>query len=196
MREYPAYARAIASLMMRGLKPMAVAVMLSDRFWNYYNHVPKVCIRSEEWEIGRWEFGYLRGRHVVALFGDCTERQFGELLIEIQRIGPSNIWAYDLPGNKLFGEDGDSNGLAFWVWELLGRKIPFKDPLITVARERYQAAVMRAAQDELDTFELLQKRSGLEAAVMWHAENFGRAPDRVRKLFAAPFQESGESVAA
>jgi hypothetical protein len=88
MREYPAYGRTIASHIVRGQKPLALAVLLSAR-WDYFDHVPKVCLKPDEWRLGRYEFGFVRALHAVAVFGDeATEAQAAELLVELMRVGP------------------------------------------------------------------------------------------------------------
>jgi hypothetical protein len=98
IREYPAYGRTIAQQLVRGLRPICIGVLLSTR-WRYFDHTPKVCIKPEDWANGKYEFGFLRGRHVVAIWGDdCTDRQFGELLLELMRAGPSDLWAFGCDG--------------------------------------------------------------------------------------------------
>jgi hypothetical protein len=120
MREYPAYGRTIASHIVRGQKPVALAVLLSSR-WDYYNHVPKVCIKPEEWRIGRFEFGFLRGLHAVAIVGDeSSNLQLAELVLELMRVGPALLWIYDAVGGKVY--DGDfASDVARWAFQIVDR---------------------------------------------------------------------------
>jgi hypothetical protein len=105
MREYPAYGRTIAAHIVRGMKPICVGVLLSSTWW-YFDQAPKVCIRPDEWRRGRYEFGFLRGMHVVAVSGlDCTARMLGELLLELMRPGPSLLWIWNADGSKIYDEE-------------------------------------------------------------------------------------------
>lgn len=195
IREYPAYGRTIAQQLVRGLRPICIGVLLSARWW-YFDQAPKVCVKPEDWASGKYEFGYLRGRHVVAVWGDgASERQFGELLLELMRAGPSELWAFDASGQKLFDGERDAQGLAWWVWQLLGRDRPLKDPAIHFARLHFEASAAAASRAELTELEAAIARKKPEELVHWHAEQH-RIPDRVRQLFSQPFQESGESAAA
>jgi len=104
MRVYPAYARTVAKLLVRGIRPAGMGVLLSTRWW-YFDRAAKVCMKPDEWAIGRWEFGYLKNEHIVAIWGDeVTEQQFGELLIELMLAGPRLLWACDAAGNWIYQE--------------------------------------------------------------------------------------------
>lgn len=139
MRTYPAYARTISRLLVRGKHPACIAVLLSARWW-HFDRAVKVCIRPEEWEFGRWEFGYLKGEHVVAVFGDEAELvQFGELLLELMLAGPREIWACNADGSWIY-RDSLADTLAAYADECTGRK---RSELAKLARERYEAAQAR-----------------------------------------------------
>lgn len=185
MREYPAYGRTIAAHLARGEKPLAVGVVLSNRWWSLLDHVPKVCIRTDDWEPGRYEFGYLHDMHVVAYFGDCEEQQFGELLIEIMLVAPSLLWAFEISGAPLSADvPGSELTMAEWAGSLTKRAY-HRDPQLKTARSRYAQGLQNAARRELEEFERIRGRSGDEAAVRWHAARMGWA-DLVRKRFGAP----------
>lgn len=196
LREYPAYGRAIAQQIAQGHKPICVGVMLSSR-WGYFNHAPKVCIKPDEWASGKFEFGFLRGRHLVALWGDdCSERQFGELLLELMLAGPAMLWAYACDGTKLLDEDADSSQtVAFWVWQLFGRDRGVRDPSIHYARMHFSDSARAAARAELRELEAVQARKEGEDLIRWYIEQFKR-PDRVRELFSQPFLQANEPAAA
>ncbi len=102
MRTYPPYARTISRHLMRGNHPVCIGVLLGARWW-FFDRVAKVCIRPDEWALGRWEFGYLKGQHVVAVWGEEVEpAQFGELLIELMLAGPRLLWAISVEGTWLY----------------------------------------------------------------------------------------------
>lgn len=190
MREYPAYGRTIAAHLARGEKPLAIGVVLSNRWWHLLNHIPKVCIRSDDWEPLRYELGYLQGMHVVAFRGDCEERHFGELLLELMVARPRMLWAYDMTGQALSDDDPPYvQGMATWACHMAGRKV--QDPLFKLARDSYDEGARQAVQREFDEYERIRARSGDEAAVRWSAERMGW-PDLVRQRFAAPLQATGE----
>lgn len=194
MREYPAYGRTIAAHLARGEKPLAVAAVLSNRWWHLLDHVPRVCVRAEEWQLGRYEWSYLNGMHVVAFCGDCEEKHFGEMLLELMVARPRMLWAYDMLGNAISAEDpANELGVSALAANLAGLQI--NHPLFKLARARYQAGIRADAQRELDEHERILARSGLDAAVRWSAERMGW-PDLVRKRFAAPLQATGESLPA
>lgn len=195
LREYPAYGRTIAQQIVLGRRPIAIGVLLSSR-WGYFDHAPKVCIKPDEWASGRYEFGYLRGAHVVALWGDdCSERQFGELLLELMRAGPSDLWAYGVDGRKLHDNERDAQAIAFWVWELFGREGSPRDPSIHLARLNFESSAAAMARAELRELEAVQARKTGDDLVNWYVAQQSIA-DRVRALFSKPFVEDREPAAA
>lgn len=114
MRVYPAYGRTIARHLVRGNHPAGIGVLLSSRWW-YYEQAPKVCISPDEWALGRFEFGYLKNEHVVAVWGDEVESmQFGELLIELMLAGPRLIWVCGCDG-KLVLKDSTPESLLLYA---------------------------------------------------------------------------------
>lgn len=197
MRDYPAYGRTIAAHIIRGQKPICVGVMLSDGYWDRYNHVAKVCIRADEWALDRWEFGYLRGLHVVAVYGQCSAQQFGELLVELMRVGPSRIWAYDLNGTLLTPGDPylvDEQSIGIWVHELGAMRV--SDPRLKAARAIFRQAKHDAEVRFYDEVLKIAERTGGGDAVIRYGARRDEFLDRVRKLFSAPFQDIGEPAAA
>lgn len=102
MRTYPPYARTIAKHLVRGNHPAAIGVLLGARWW-FFDRAAKVCLRPDEWALKRWEFGYLKGQHVVAVWGEEVEPvQFGELLIELMLAGPRLLWAVSVDGTWIY----------------------------------------------------------------------------------------------
>ena len=102
MRVYPAYGRTIARYLVRGIRPAALGVLLSTRWW-YFDRAAKACVSPDEWALGRWEFGFLQNEHVVAVWGDgCEPGQFGELLLELMLAGPRLLWAVGVDGAWLY----------------------------------------------------------------------------------------------
>jgi hypothetical protein len=194
LREYPAYARTIAAHIVRGQKPVCVGVLLSSR-WRYFDHVAKVCIKPDEWGRGRYEFGYLRGIHAVAAPGDdCAPAQLGELLLDLMAAGPRYLWVFDPDGKKVY--DGDfASDLSDWVFDLVGGKSKMRYAAVRAVVGQMTAAQARAAQAELRELEALTRRGGPEAAVA-HYQREEALKQRVRELFASPFQDIGEPAAA
>lgn len=187
MREYPAYGRAIASHIVRGQKPIAVAVLLSE-YWNYFDRVPKVCIKPDEWRLGRYEFGFLRGLHVVVVPGDgVASLQLAELVVDIMRAGPALVWACEVDGRVLY--DGDSaDDVAHWAMKLVSdagasEKLPWST--IKVARAVMEQAQIRALELWQRESDRIQSRGDLEAHTRWMLHEY-QTKDRVRALFAAP----------
>lgn len=191
MREYPAYGRTIAACIVRGQKPICVGVLLSSR-WRYFDHVAKVCIKPEDWALGRYEFGYLRGLHVVAVAGDdCQDAQLGELLFDLMRVGPRLVWVYAASGQKLY--DGEhAMEVANWV-HALGAKVEW--PLLKAARSTMELAEVAAARAWRHEYDAITSRRGDEAAVEFSLLEW-KLKDQVRQQFSAPFQENGEPAAA
>lgn len=185
MREYPAYGRTIASHIVRGQKPIAVTVLLS-RFWNYFDHVPKVCIKPDEWRLGRYEFGFLHGLHVVVVPGDeATDLALAELLVDLMRVGPAQLWAFNVDGSKLYdGEDPDE--VAHWAMKLAidaGAAANLSWDSVRVASRVMQAAQVRAGDLWQREYERVMKRGDPEATTRWMLREF-ETKDRVRALFA------------
>lgn len=181
MREYPAYGRTIAAHIVRGQKPICVAVLLSSR-WSYFNHVPKVCIRPDEWAPGRYEFGYLRGLHLVVVPGDeCSNEQLGELVVDLMTAGPRLLWSFDAAGRKLHDDEWPAS-LTMWAWEL-NRKLDWR--VVRAGPEQAMWRSWKRAGDQwLAEYERIEKMSGLEAAIKFHLDTeAGR--QRVRELFSA-----------
>jgi hypothetical protein len=198
MREYPAYGRTIASHVVRGQKPVAIAVLLSAR-WDYFNHVAKVCIKPEEWGLGRYEFGFLRGLHVVAVPGDdYAPRQLAELLIDLMRAGPSLLWGYDTEGKKIYDGD-DAHEVARWARELAGGAGVLGDEIsltaIRTAELVMASAQRRAAELWRREFDRVEHRGDVEASVRWQLREY-EMKDRVRALFASPWQAPADARAA
>lgn len=193
MREYPAYGRTIAAHIVRGQKPICIAVLLSAR-WRYFDHVPKVCIKPEEWRAGRYELGYLRRLHVVAVPGDdCEERQFAELLVDLMTIGPRWLWAYGPDGSELYAGD-----FAMEIAELalrLGHTQGLTFSTVKAARTRMETAQALAARDEARELEVISQRTGPDGAIACFERELA-SKRRVRELFSAPYQDTGESAAA
>lgn len=192
MRDYPAYGRTIAAHIVRGQKPICVGVLLSTR-WRYFDHVPKVCIKPEEWERGRFEFGYLRGLHVVAVPGDdCAPAQLGELVVDLMATGPETLWCFDCDGRELYAGE-DTSALALWAYDLAEKRVGWS--LVKGAQRRMDEAIAAAAATYVREAEAIKARAGDEAAVEFHLRAY-RIKDRVRELFGAGFQASGEPAAA
>lgn len=193
MREYPAYGRAIAAHLARGDKPLAVGVVLSNRWWHLLDHIPKVCIRTDDWAPRRYELGYLQGMHVVAYWGDCEGKAFGELVLELMLSAPRMLWAFDMSGRELSADDpAHDQGIGLWAAHLAG--LQARAPLVQAARSRYAHAIAADARRELEEYERIRARSGDEAAVRWSAERLGW-PALVRKRFAVP-QDAGAPLPA
>lgn len=196
MREYPAYGRRIASHIVRGQKPIAVAVLLS-RFWSYFDHVPKVCIKPDEWRLGRYEFGFLRGMHVVVIPGEeASSLQLAELLVDVMRAGPALLWAFEVDGRALYdGEQPDD--IAHWAMKMVSdagavEKLPWSS--IRVASQVMMAAQARASELWQREYERVEKRGDLEATTRWMLREF-ETKDRVRKLFAPEMAPTDARVA-
>lgn len=181
-KDYPTYAHTLAKHVVRGQKPMAVAVLLSSRWWNLYDHVVKICIKPDDWAFGRYEFRYLQGMHVVAVPGDCPEAQLGELVIDVMYARPSLLWVFDMTGRAIVdGNAPDPRGLARWAGEMAG--LALDDFRVSNADAFYSAGIASAAQRELDEMKVIEARSGLGASALWAADRMGW-PDRVREQFS------------
>ncbi len=173
MRTYPAYARTIAKHLVRGNHPVAIGVLLSSHWW-YCESVAKVCIRPDEWELGRWEFGYLKNEHVVAVWGEDVEpQQFGELLIELMLAGPRLIWACGCDGAWVYNKPWPDGLLLYADTDLTkGRH----HAVALHARDVYDDAQLRelglvlreserAAQLDRDGVPFLRQRAAAQAMV-------------------------------
>lgn len=184
MREYPAYGRTLASHVVRGQKPMTIAVLLSS-YWGYFDHVPKVCIRPDDWTLGRYELSFLRGLHVVAVPGDeCTEAQLAELLFDLMRAGPAVLWAIEVEGKVLYGGDSP-NELAAWLREMVIRNRGATR--LSMASIRAAEAIMAAAHRRANElwqreYERIRQRGDLEASTRYALREY-EIKDRVRELF-------------
>ena len=138
MRVYPAYARTIARHLVRGQRPVAIGVLLSSRWW-YFDQAAKICVSPDEWWPGRFEFGYLKNEHVVAIMGEeAPPKKFGELLIELMLAGPRLLWARDLHDWLL--KDSTPDALQLYADDLTAREY---HGLALLARDRYEDAQLR-----------------------------------------------------
>lgn len=191
LREYPAYGRTIAAHAGRGVKPICVGVLLSSD-WAYFDHVPKVCIRPDEWRAGRYEFGFLGGMHVVAVPGtDCTDRQLAELLIDLMLAGPALLWAWNPDGSKLCDDDDPFN-LPSWIVALTHGEIEYQVALD--AERRMLAAQAPASARWLAEYERVCARSPEDAIKIYDRDQ--AVKKRVRALFSSPFEAPKEARAA
>ena len=139
MRVYPAYARTIARHLVRGHRPAGIGVLFSTRWW-YFDNLAKACIAPEDWAFGRFEFGYLKNEHVVAVWGDGAEpTQFGELLIELMLAGPRLLWACDTE-KWLYRESAPDALVDYADAQLTGGKL---HGLALRARDAYEDAQLR-----------------------------------------------------
>jgi hypothetical protein len=193
MREYPAYGRTIASHVVRGQKPIAIAVLLSAR-WGYFDNAPKICIHPDEWAPGRYEFGFLGGLHAVVVPGDgVQDAQLGELLVDLMRAGPALLWAFNADGSKLYDGE-DPNALTHWACELMGRLDLYKQ--IRDGAERTMVnAQRRAIARWVAEAERIQASSGIEGWMQFYQRTEG-SKDHVRALFASSREAPGEARAA
>lgn len=182
IREYPAYGRTVAAHLARGVKPICVGVLLSTAWW-YFDQAPKVCIRPDEWRRGRYEFGFLRGMHVVAVAGlDCTEGMLAELLMDLMKAGPRLLWVWSPDGSKMYDE-GDPAQLAHWVFQLSKGAIDYQ-----AARSvsRFMSDAQAQATDRwLIEYERIKQRSEDDAGLFALREY--ETLDRVRALFSSPW---------
>lgn len=198
MREYPAYARTIAAHIVRGQKPICVAVLLSSR-WGYFDHVPKICLKPDEWAVGRFEFGYLHGMHAVVVPGDdCPDTMLAELLVETMAAGPNELWAYDTNGKKLYDERFPSD-ISDWVRDIRVRAgMDWREgwPSVQAAERRMVAAQQRSLRQWEIEQARIREKSGLEAWVKWTSWNEFGVKDRIRALFTDPWQAPGDARAA
>jgi len=191
MKIYPAYARQIAALAARGIRPMAVGILLSSR-WDYFDHAPKICIKPSEWTRGRFEWSWVVGSHLVAVWGDqATSAPFGELLIELMQARPALLWACDVEG-KMLEDSGDDERLAEWTRDLLG---PCHQDAILSAQQSYRAAQDRAIGLELRACKAMEA-SGREDVAAAIVAQRAALQDRVRKTFSLPIRRTDEPRAA
>lgn len=139
MKVYPAYGRTISRHLVRGNRPAGLGVLLSARWW-YFDAAAKICIKPDEWAPERWEFGFLKNEHVVAVWGDeATPQAFGEMLIELMLAGPRLIWACTCEGKWLFKESY-ADGLAGYADQLTEGA---QHGLALRARDAYDDAQLR-----------------------------------------------------
>jgi hypothetical protein len=212
VRVYPAYGRTIAALCARGVKPAAIGVLLSD-YWNYYQAVPRVCIRADEWAPRRWEFGFLRNQHAVVIFGDgASNQQFAELLVEIMAAGPRLIWAC-MAGGAWLLKDSDADPLqvhSYAIESLRGPPTSIVDGALVrnwtndgwtgpthhsalPARNVYAAAQHRAAQESLRVMERVQAKGG--DLIKWDTEERAQLAF-VERMFSDPYAMPDDAAAA
>jgi hypothetical protein len=193
MRDYPAYARTLAAHIRRGQKPIAVGVMLSSS-WAYFDHVPKICIRPDEWRLGKYEFSYLAGTHVVAVPGlDCESPQLGELLLELMRVGPSLLWVFNIHGSKVYDDDFPVEN---WAFKLGNGRFDYR--AAKVAADVMRAAQSRAARRWITEHERKRHRSE-EEAMQFSLDSEMSAEaikERVRTMFSSPWQAPDAELAA
>lgn len=146
-RLYPAYARQIAYRIRRGQHPLAVGVMFSS-FWSDFLDVPRLCLRPDEWSLGRYEFSYLRGERVVLIVGHDDEthagegRSIGELLCELMLVGPSLVWVAHQAGGWM-----EQTGTP-WALADLAESMRVPRELAALARQAYTANYLSASERE------------------------------------------------
>lgn len=203
MRAYPAYGRKIAALAARGVRPAAIGVLLSSRWW-YFEHVARCCIRPDEYEPGRWEFSFLHDQHAVAIWGDdCEPWQFAWLLVELMAAGPRRIWALNAGGAWIAKTDeqcsggtlqqyaaGDIRGdVKTWAGQ------PWRGPKfndITPARRQYEAAWDRADERDARILERVLSKQGDVVALVKERDALKAY---VEQLFSNPFPVQDERAA-
>lgn len=199
MRTFPPYARTIARYAARGVRPVAVGVMLSER-WFYFENVARVCIKPADWKPGRWEFDYLRNQHVVAIWGDGAETwQVGELLVELMAVGPRLLWLCDTAGRWIYKGDEPSVLYEYATHTIRG-EVPYAQwpgPRMADHRpalEAYRAGQRRAIDEEGRISGRAAERSGDEGLVkVYNAMQAELA--RVERLFSDPLAEPDERAA-
>lgn len=147
-------------------------------------------MKPEEWEFGRWEFGYLKGEHVVAVWGDdCSPAQFGELLIELMLAGPRLVWACTAGGEWLYAESFPG-GLVDYADRDLTKGTHHATALR--AGECYEAAQFR----ELDHLgREAQRAQELGRPGVAFAARRSRELEMVRLLFSDPYATVDERAA-
>lgn len=196
MRNYPAYGRTIASHLMRGTRPMALAVLFSSR-WDYFDHLPKVCLKPDDWKLGRFEFGFLRGLHVVVVVGDDVgDLGFAELLVELMRVGPRLLWLWNASGEKIYDGDGVRE-VALYARELAARAGALErltPDAIRVAELIMVAAQTRAGELWHREYQRVVEKRGDEAAAQWMLAEY-TTKDRVRELFSSPWKAEDAAAA-
>ena len=189
MRTYPAYARTIARHLVRGNHPACIGVLLGARWW-FFDRAAKVCIRPDEWALGRWEFGYLKGQHVVAVWGEEVEpTQFGELLIELMAAGPRLIWVVAADGTWIY-----KDSFAWTLIDYADRDLTkgAHHDLALRAGQCYEAAQMR----ELDLIAREAERAtqrGRDAVAFVRQRN--EAERMAELLFSDPLATADERAA-
>ena len=139
MRTYPAYGRTIARHLVRGNRPACIGVLLSAK-WRYFDRAAKICISPDEWALGRYEFGFLKNEHVVAIYGDgISPTEFGELLIELMLAGPRLLWVVGADSVWLY-KHTPSDALFTYAEDLTKRQ---HHGLALRARDSYEDAQLR-----------------------------------------------------
>lgn len=194
MKIYPAYGRTIARLVNRGLRPVALGVLFS-KWWSYFDEVPRVCLRPDEWEAGKWEFGYLRNQHVVAIWGeDVTPLQFAELVLDLMRAGPRLLWTCDHSGQWQCKED-DPFTVGSWLLAF-SRHYQLTEtinaPAVHAARGYFDHAAGRAADQDLKVMERITAKGG-DLISWYNAQQDLRA--RAERMFSQPYPVPEDALA-
>lgn len=203
MRIFPAYARAFSRLIQRGLRPSAIGVLLSSRWW-YYQNAPRICIRPDEWMHGRFEFGYLRNQHVVAIWGDeATREQFAWLLIELMRAQPRLLWIASIWDRWIYKEDYAATVHDYATLDIREREEdaggtfkPWKGPSHNEtmdARRAYESAQRRAQLEEQKVMQRLTESGG--DLVKWYDEQQAQLA-AAERAFSEPNAIPEDAVAA
>jgi hypothetical protein len=199
MRVYPAYGRTITKLIVRGLKPVAIGVLFSTR-WDYFDHAPKVCIRPDEWRANRFEFGFLRGQHIVVVPGDeAPARDLARLVVELMMAGPRLLWLFNADGSRIY--DGDlAHEVALYARELAASASEPPEALrvaidcIRVAESVMASAQARASELWQREHQRIVEKRGEEAAATWMLAEW-QTKDRVRELFSQPWKAEDAAAA-
>jgi hypothetical protein len=197
MRVYPAYGRTITRHLVRGLKPVAIGVLFSTR-WDYFDHAPKVCIRPDEWRANRFEFGFLRGQHVVVVPGDeAPARELAQLVVELMMVGPRLLWLFNADGSKIYDGE-DAHEVALYVRELAARSEPALDAAgiecIRIAERVMASAQVRASELWRREHQRVVEKRGEEWAAAWMLTEW-QTKDRVRELFSQPWKAEDAAAA-
>lgn len=196
MKVYPPYGRSIAALIARGVKPACVGVLLSER-WPYYQNVARVCIKPDEWAPGRWEFGFLRNMHVVAILGEEAEGwQFGGLLVDLMRASPALLWICDITGRWIYKDDDWGTVHEYATHTLAdGKHATWQGPKYHEthgAKESYRQGVQRAIALEVAVMKRAEEKVG--DAVQAYSDIRARKT-YVERLFAEPYAQLASRAA-
>jgi hypothetical protein len=188
MRDFPAYARTITQQMRRGHRPICLAVLLSSR-WDYYAHLPKVCIKPKDWAPRRYDLDLVRERLAIAVVGDdCDPRQLAELLFELMLARPAALWVYSTEGEALADQSSPLQ-LAWWIRDLGAPALGGRSRAGLEARRALEEGIAAAARAIVRQAEALEQRAGLEASVRFQLAQY-RIEDQVRELLRAPLRNA------